>query len=92
MSKQNSTSDNLFNFPCDYPIKVIGKDCKELYKDMCLIIEKHAGELHKNQITSNKSSKGVYISYTVRIIATSKMQLDSINKDLQDNPFVSYIL
>jgi hypothetical protein len=92
MTKQNSTSEELFKFPCDYPIKVIGKDCMELYEVILSIIEKHAGKLHKNQITSNKSSKGSYISYTVRIIATSRSQLDTINKELQNSPFVSFIL
>jgi putative lipoic acid-binding regulatory protein len=92
MTKPKPNSEELFNFPCDYPIKVMGKDCDGLYKEMLTIIQKHAGKLHNNQISSNKSSKGNYISYTVRIIATSRIQIDSINKELQDNPFVAYIL
>ncbi|HIC39926.1 Proposed lipoate regulatory protein YbeD [hydrothermal vent metagenome] len=92
MSKPNPTSEELFNFPCDYPVKVMGKDCDELSVTMCSIIERHAGKLHPNQISSKKSSKGSYISYTVRIVATSRAQLDSINQELQDNPLVAYIL
>ncbi|HIM58770.1 MAG TPA: DUF493 domain-containing protein [Gammaproteobacteria bacterium] len=86
------SSEELFNFPCDYPIKVMGKDCGELNAAMCAIIERHAGKLHPNQISSKKSSKGRYISYTVRIVATSRAQLDSINQELQDHPLVAYIL
>ncbi len=86
------SSEELFNFPCDYPIKVMGKDCGELNVAMCAIIERHAGKLHPNQISSKKSSKGRYISYTVRIVATSRAQLDSINQELQDHPLVAYIL
>jgi hypothetical protein len=92
MTKPKPTSDELFNFPCDYPIKVMGKDCAELYDEILNIIEKYAGKLHSNQITSKKSSKGSYISYTVRIVATSRSQLDLINKELQDNHLVAYIL
>ncbi|HIE77465.1 MAG TPA: DUF493 domain-containing protein [Candidatus Thioglobus sp.] len=92
MTKPNVTSEELFNFPCDYPIKVMGKDCPELYDELRLIIERYAGRLHHNQITSKNSSKGSYISYTVRIVATSKRQIDSINKELIENPFVDYIL
>jgi Uncharacterized conserved protein len=69
------SSDELFNFPCDYPIKIMGKDCAELNITMLNIIERHAGKIHANQITSKKSSKGAYISYTVRIVATSRTQL-----------------
>ena len=86
------TSEELFNFPCDYPIKIMGKDCNELNITMCSIIERHVGKIHPNQITSKKSSKGSYISYTVRIVATSRSQLDSINQELQDDPLVAYIL
>jgi putative lipoic acid-binding regulatory protein len=70
----------------------MGKDCKELHSEMCSIIERHAGEIHLSQISSKKSTKGNYISYTVRIVATSVSQLDSINKELQDHPLVAYIL
>lgn len=86
------SSEELFNFPCDYPIKIMGKDCEELSVEMRTIIERHAGEIHPNQISSKKSSKGSYISYTVRIVATSRTQLDCINQELQDNPLVAYIL
>jgi len=86
------SSEELFNFPCDYPIKIMGKDCTELRVTMCNIIERHAGKIHPNQISSKKSSKGSYISYTVRIVATSRAQLDSINQELQDDPLVAYIL
>lgn len=94
MTKPNTepTADELFNFPCDYPIKVMGKDCEELSVSMLEIIERHAGEIHPNQVSSKKSTKGSYISYTVRIVATSRTQLDCINKELQDNPLVAYIL
>ena len=98
MNKSNSklaskpTAKAIFNFPCDYPIKVMGKDCKELHTEMCAIIERHADEIHPSQISSRKSSKGCYISYTVRITATSVVQLNAINKELQSHPLVSYIL
>ncbi|TEU21966.1 MAG: DUF493 domain-containing protein [Gammaproteobacteria bacterium] len=86
------SSEELFNFPCDYPIKIMGEDCAELNTIMCAIIERHTGKIHPNQITSKKSSKGKYIAYTIRIVATSRAQLDSINQELQDNPLVAYIL
>jgi putative lipoic acid-binding regulatory protein len=70
----------------------MGKDCQALHTEMCAIIERHAGEIHPHRISSKKSTKGNYISYTVRIVATSVSQLDSINKELQDHPLVAYIL
>lgn len=94
MIKSNSkpTLEEIFNFPCDYPVKVMGKEHKDLHAEMCCIIERHAGDIHPSQISSRKSTKGNYISYTVRITATSVVQLNAINKELQDHPLVAYIL
>ncbi len=86
------SAEEIFNFPCDYPIKVMGKNCKQLRVEICNIIERYAGEIHTSKITSKKSAKGNYISYTVRIVATSKTQLNSINKELQEHPLIAYIL
>ena len=85
-------NDDVFNFPCDYPIKIFGKDQPDFVSTVCNIIELHVGKLHKNQITSKVSSKGSYISLTVRIIATSRSQLNAINKSLQNCPMVAYLL
>jgi hypothetical protein len=85
-------NDDVFNFPCDYPIKIIGKDRPDFESTVRNIIELHVGKLHNNQITSKESSKGAYISLTVRIIASSRSQLDAINKSLQNCPMVAYLL
>jgi putative lipoic acid-binding regulatory protein len=92
MSKTNPTPEELFNFPCDYPIKIFGRDNSVLQDTICKIIEKHTDKLHPNQIQCRKSSKGNFVAFTIRIIATSKSQIDSINQDLQDCELVEYVL
>ena len=87
-----NTKKDIFNFPCDYPIKVFGINQPDFEKTVCKIVEAQTGKLHANQITNKHSSKGKYISITVRIIATSRKQLDTINQDLQSCPLVSYLL
>ena len=87
-----NTKEDIFNFPCDYPIKVFGLNQPDFEKTVCNIVEAHTGKLHANQTTIKLSSKGKYISLTIRIIATSRQQLDAINQDLQSSPLVSYLL
>ena len=87
-----NTKEDIFNFPCEYPIKIFGENQPEFIKTVCNIVETHTGKLHANQTTTKYSSKSKYISLTVRIIATSRQQLDAINKDLQSCPLVSYLL
>ena len=89
VSKDN---DDIFKFPCDYPIKIFGLNQPDLKQTICAIVESHIGQLYDNQITTKKSSKGKYISITVRVIATSRKQLDAINHELQASPLVSYLL
>jgi putative lipoic acid-binding regulatory protein len=92
MNTKTYSSEELFNFPCDYSIKIFGKTCPELHKHACKIVQQHSEKLHPNQISSKQSSKGGYTSITIRIIALSRTQLDRINKDLQDCPWVAYVL
>ena len=87
-----NTKEDIFNFPCEYPIKVFGLNQPDFEKIVCNIVEIHTGTLHTNQTAIKYSSKGKYISITVRIIATSRKQLDDINQDLQSCPLVSYLL
>ena len=85
-------NEDIFKFPCDYPIKVFGLNQPDLIDTVRTIVEKYVGKLHSNQIILKNSSKGKYVSVTIRIIATSRKQLDSINEDLQNCPLVSYLL
>ena len=85
-------NEDVFKFPCDYPIKVFGLNQPDLINTVSTIVESHVGKLHSNQISLKNSSKGKYVSVTIRIIATSRKQLDSINEELQDCPLVSYLL
>ena len=86
------SNEDVFKFPCDYPIKVFGLNQPDLINTISTIVESHVGKLHSNQISLKNSSKGKYVSVTIRIIATSRKQLDSINEDLQDCSLVSYLL
>ena len=87
-----NTKEDIFSFPCDYPIKIFGENQPDFEKKICNIVETYTGKLHENQISTKYSSEGKYISLTVRIIATSRQQLDNISKDLQNCPSVSYLL
>ena len=87
-----NTKEDIFNFPCEYPIKIFGENRPEFQQTVCNIVEAHTGKLHENQSAIKYSSKGKYTSLTVRIIATSRQQLDAINQDLQSCPLVSYLL
>lgn len=93
MSNKNQTGAEIFDFPCDYPIKVFAKDDGgELVQTVCAIIEQYSGKLQSQQISKRHSAKGNYIALTVRIMAENRAQLDAINQALQSHPSVAYVL
>jgi uncharacterized protein len=77
-----SGSDDLFQFPCDFPIKVMGREGESFRSLTLAIVERHAGPLAPAQITERPSTKGNFISMTYTIRAESRAQLDAIYQDL----------
>jgi putative lipoic acid-binding regulatory protein len=79
MTEEN---DELFNFPCDFPIKIMGRcDC-ELETLVVQVINRHVADLSENAVTTRPSGKGNFISVTVIVKATSREQLDNIYREL----------
>lgn len=75
-------TDKLFDFPCDFPIKIMGRcDC-ELETLVVEIINKHIIEEAGSNVTARPSGKGNFISVTVIIKANSREQLDNIYLEL----------
>ncbi len=75
-------SDELFNFPCDFPIKVMGRcDC-ELESLVVEIVNKHVSDLNEEAVKTRPSGKGNFMSVTVIVNAHSREQLDNIYLDL----------
>lgn len=75
-------TDELFNFPCDFPIKIMGRcDC-DLETLVIEVINRHVSNLSENAVSVRPSKKGNFISVTVVINATSREQLDKIYLEL----------
>ena len=79
---QGQNDDSLFKFPCEFPIKAIGKRIDNLDAIVFSIVHRHAPDLSEAAIRSRSSRKGNYISLTVTVMATSREQLDAIYQDL----------
>ena len=75
-------SDALFNFPCQFPIKIMGRcDC-ELEILVVEVVNRHVPDLAENAVYTRPSGKGNFISVTVTITATSREQIDNIYLEL----------
>ncbi|MBE0510364.1 MAG: DUF493 domain-containing protein [Chromatiales bacterium] len=74
--------DTLLAFPCDFPIKAMGRDDGEFEIRVIDIVRRHAPDLHEAAIQSRPSKSGNYLSVTVTVRAHSREQLDNIYLEL----------
>lgn len=76
------SEETLLSFPCEFPIKVMGRNSETLTAEVLRIVRKHAPDLSADAVTSRRSAEGNYLAVTVVVSATSKEQLDNIYLEL----------
>ncbi len=79
-------------FPCSYPVKVMGDTHPEMYEHVLQVMEVHAPGFDRSEITIRDSSKGRWQSITVVITATGKPQLSAIFEALKSSSRVKMVL
>ena len=89
------TSDNerpRIEFPCDYPIKIIGEAAVDFHEMVATIVERHAPGFPCELTTIRHSGQGRYVSITVTIRATGPEQLQALFEDLKATGRVQMVL
>lgn len=87
-NSQTPNSTSLLEFPCRFPVKVMGKQSDRFETLVTEIVLKHASLWPDSPVSTNQSSKGNYVSVTAVVEATSQEQLDAIYQELTDCPEV----
>ena len=77
--------ETLLEFPCEFPIKMMGRVGDDFREKAVVLVEKHIGKIADDAVKTSPSRKGNFISVTVTIVAESQEQLDSIYRDLTDH-------
>lgn len=83
---------DIWQFPCEFPIKIMGKATPEFESFVLATIRKHAPDMKENAIETRPSKDGNYTAMTVTVTATSKEQLDAIYSELSASKLVSVVL
>ena len=79
-------------FPCRYPIKVIGLDVDDFSNEVIRIIRNHAPDLAEEDISFRPSRHGKYLAVNVIIIARGVKQIESIFNDLKASGRTAMVL
>jgi uncharacterized protein len=92
LSDNASQPETLLEFPCNFPIKVMGTRDDDFAQLMLAIVLRHAPDFDAARVEMRASSGGKYLSLTCTIRATSKPQLDDLYRELSAHPLVKVVL
>jgi len=84
--------DTLLEFPCEFPLKAIGRGPEDFEAFVVEIVRRHAPDLEADATTSRLSSGGKYLAVTVTFTAESQAQLDALYGELSRHERVVMLL
>jgi hypothetical protein len=82
----------LIEFPCDFPLKIMGARVEGFAQTIALVVCQHAPEFDAATMAMRPSAKGNYLSLTCTVRATSQAQLDALYRELSAHPMVKVVL
>ena len=82
----------LLEFPCPYPIKILGERNPDLRKQIVSVIKKHSSTFDDQLTKIRQSRRGRWQSITIVLHATGEHQIKAIYDDLSHNPLVRMVL
>jgi putative lipoic acid-binding regulatory protein len=86
------TKTSLVEFPCHFPIKIIGTQSQSFIDEIREIALKHYPNLNEEQISHKTSQNNNYLAITLTVYAENQQQLDDLYHELTQHPDVKMVL
>jgi len=83
---------SLIEYPCSFPIKVMGANADGFVHAITQIAHAHDPAFDASAIELRASQGGRYLGITLNITATSRAQLDDLYRALTAHPLVKFVL
>jgi len=87
-----SDASTTLAFPCDFPIKIMGKTQAGFAQAIVEVVQRRAPGFDAATLEMRSSREGRYISLTCTVHVTSRHQLDELYRELCDHPMVTMVL
>ena len=87
-----SRAESLIEYPCRFPIKVMGAKVNGLVHAVTAIAREFDPDFDAATIELRESRAGNYLGITITINATSREQLDELYRTLSTHPMVKVVL
>ena len=84
--------ESLIDFPCEFPIKILGKDNDVFENTVSQIMSKHDQEYSELSVKKNNSKNKNYIALTWVVNVNNQDELDNIYKDLSKDKNILFVL
>lgn len=84
--------ESLIEFPCQYEVKVMGRDDEAFHSEVRRIVEVHCDSVTDEHFRTRPSSKGKYISVSANVYVESREHLESLYGALRASEHVLYLL
>jgi uncharacterized protein len=92
LDRVSSSATSLLQFPCSFPIKIMGECTDGFAEQICALVKTHAPDFDPSSIEMRPSRNGNYLGLTVTIDAQSQNQLDHLYQALTKHPLVKVVL
>lgn len=86
------TKKILIEFPCHFPIKVVGVHSDDFFEEIRNIAVSHFPDLTKEKMTCNTSKNKNYLAITIEVYAQNQKSLDDLYRQLSKHPLVKMVL
>ena len=85
-------SESLIKYPCDFPIKVMGKQAPDLAQVLSDVVRQFDPGFDPATVEVRPSKAGNYMGLTFTVHVTSREQLDNLYRALHSHEMVSVVL
>ena len=85
-------SESLIKYPCDFPIKVMGKQVPDMAQVLSELVRSFDPTFDPATVEMRPSKAGNYMGLTFTVHVTSREQLDALYRALHGHEMVSVVL
>jgi putative lipoic acid-binding regulatory protein len=86
------TKTTLMEFPCNFPVKIIGTNSQAFLNDIKKIVMKHFSDFKEDDLAHKSSQQSTYLAITVKVLAQNQEMLDAFYQDVTKHPDIKMVL
>lgn len=79
-------------FPCAYPVKILGRQVDEFESTVLEVLRRYSPDLDSASASLRESRKGRFVALSITITATGPEQLEALHRELLATGLVQMVI